>query len=153
MMRLCILLLTAVLGSAFYLVRLQYQSRVLFTAVDREQAAARRLETERDALDVQRRAQAAALRVDSTARTRLQMREAGTVKRAADFEEGSLKPCLILKGQTKPAQAPIVASPAAFCRAPPAPAPGRMRAALRCARPRPAGQPSFAGWHALRRPR
>lgn len=76
MIRLCILLLTAVLGSAFYLVRLQYQSRVLFTAVDREQAAARRLETERDALDVQRRAQAAALRVDSTARTRLQMREA-----------------------------------------------------------------------------
>ena len=79
--------------------------------------------------------------------------KAGTGKQAADFEEGSLKPCLILKGQTKPAQAPIVASPAAFCRAPPAPAPGRMRAALRCARPRPAGPPSFAGWHALRRPR
>ena len=56
--------------------RLQYQSRVLFTAVDREQAAARRLETEREALDVQKRAQAAALRVDGTARARLQMREA-----------------------------------------------------------------------------
>ncbi len=76
MMRLAIALLTAVLASAFYLVRLQYQSRVLFTAVDREQAAARRLVTERDALDVQKRAQAAALRVDSTARARLQMREA-----------------------------------------------------------------------------
>lgn len=76
MMRLTLLLLAAVLGSAFYLVQLQYQSRTLFTAVDREQAAARRLETERDALDVQRRAQAAALRVDSTARARLQMREA-----------------------------------------------------------------------------
>ena len=56
MMRLTILLLSAVLASAFYLVRLQYQSRVLFTAVDREQAAARRLETEREALDVQKRA-------------------------------------------------------------------------------------------------
>ena len=76
MMRLTILLLSAVLASAFDLVRLQYQSRVLFTAVDREQAAARRLETEREALDVQKRAQAAALRVDSTARARLQMREA-----------------------------------------------------------------------------
>lgn len=76
MMRLAIALLTAVLASAFYLVRLQYQSRVLFTAVDREQAAARRLVTERDALDVQKRAQAAALRVDGTARARLQMREA-----------------------------------------------------------------------------
>ena len=76
MMRLTILLLSAVLASAFYLVRLQYQSRVLFTAVDREQAAARRLETEREALDVQKRAQAAALRVDGTARARLQMREA-----------------------------------------------------------------------------
>lgn len=76
MMRLAIILLTAVLASAFYLVRLQYQSRVRFTAVDREQAAARRLVTERDALDVQKRAQAAALRVDGTARARLQMREA-----------------------------------------------------------------------------
>lgn len=75
MTRIALLLLAAVLGSAFYLVRLQYQSRVLFTAVDREQAAARKLETEREALGVQKRAQAAALRVDSTARTRLYMRE------------------------------------------------------------------------------
>ena len=76
MMRLSLLLLTVVLTSAFYLVRLQYQSRILFTAVDREQATARKLETEREALDVQKRAQAAALRVDSTARARLSMREA-----------------------------------------------------------------------------
>ena len=76
MIRLSLLLLTAVLSSAFYLVRLQYQSRILFTAVDREQAMARKLETEREALDVQKRAQAAALRVDSTARARLKMREA-----------------------------------------------------------------------------
>ena len=76
MMRLSLLLLSVVLASAFYLVRLQYQSRILFTAVDREQAMARKLETEREALDVQKRAQAAALRVDSTARARLQMREA-----------------------------------------------------------------------------
>ena len=76
MMRLSLLLLTAVLASAFYLVRLQYQSRLLFTALDKEQSAAHKLETERKALDVQKRAQAAALRVDSTARTRLGMREA-----------------------------------------------------------------------------
>ena len=52
MMRLSLLLLTAVLASAFYLVRLQYQSRLLFTALDREQSAAHKLETEREALDV-----------------------------------------------------------------------------------------------------
>ena len=40
-MRLSLLLLSVVLASAFYLVRLQYQSRILFTAVDREQAMAR----------------------------------------------------------------------------------------------------------------
>ena len=76
MMRINLILLSAVLASAFYLVRLQYQSRTLFTALDKEQVAARKLETERKALDVQKRAQAAALRVDSVARTQLGMREA-----------------------------------------------------------------------------
>ena len=75
MTRISLLLLGAVLASAFYLVRLQYQSRTLYTAMDRAQAAARKLETERETLQVQKRAQAAALRVESMARTKLGMRE------------------------------------------------------------------------------
>lgn len=90
MTRIAFLLLAAVLGSAFYLVHLQYRSRVLFTAVDRERASARRLETEREALEVQKRAQAAALRVDSAARKRLNMREAGPAITQYIVDKGSV---------------------------------------------------------------
>lgn len=76
MMRVNLILLAAVLASAFYLVNLQYQSRTVYTAMDKAQAAARRLETERDTLEVVKRAQTASLRVESVARTQLGMREA-----------------------------------------------------------------------------
>ncbi|MDO5652763.1 MAG: cell division protein FtsL [Brachymonas sp.] len=76
MTRVNILLLVAVLASALFLVRLQYQSRTIYTAVDAEQVRARKLDNEREALDVQKRAQAAALHIESTARSRLGMREA-----------------------------------------------------------------------------
>ena len=76
MMRLNMILLAAVLGSAFYLVELQYESRTVYTAMDKTQAAARKLTTERETLEVQKRAQTAALRVQSIAREQLAMREA-----------------------------------------------------------------------------
>ena len=76
MTRISLLLLGAVLASAFYLVGLQYQSRTLYTATDRAQAATRRLGTERETLKVQKRAQAAALRGEGMGRTKLEMREA-----------------------------------------------------------------------------
>ena len=76
MMRLNMILLAAVLGSAFYLVQLQYESRTVYTAKDKTQAAARKLTTERETLEVQKRAQTAALRVQSIAREQLAMREA-----------------------------------------------------------------------------
>lgn len=76
MMRLNMILLAAVLGSAFYLVQLQYESRTVYTAMDKAQAAARKLTTERETLEVQKRAQTAALRVQSIAREQLAMREA-----------------------------------------------------------------------------
>lgn len=76
MMRLNLILLTAVLGSAFYLVRLQYESRTIYTATDKAQAVARKLTTERETLEVQKRAQTAALRVQNIARSQLSMREA-----------------------------------------------------------------------------
>ena len=58
MSRVSIILLVAVLLSALYLVRTQYQSRALTTELDQTMSEARRLEIENDRLDVERRAQA-----------------------------------------------------------------------------------------------
>ena len=54
----------------------QYQSRRLFTELDRAVAESRRLETEHQRLQVDKRAQATPLRVERLARDRLQMRTA-----------------------------------------------------------------------------
>ena len=58
MTRLNLVLLVAVLASALYLVHMQYESRRLFTELDRAVAEARRLETEHQRLQVEKRAQA-----------------------------------------------------------------------------------------------
>ncbi|HEY0201223.1 MAG TPA: cell division protein FtsL [Burkholderiaceae bacterium] len=76
MNRLCVVLLAAVIASALYLVQSQYESRRLYTALDAAQAQARDLETENDRLQLEKRAQATPLRVESIARTQLQMRTA-----------------------------------------------------------------------------
>ena len=76
MTRLNVVLLLAVLASAIYLVHTQYESRRLFTELDRAVAEARRLETEHQRLQVEKRAQATPLRVEQLARARLQMRTA-----------------------------------------------------------------------------
>ncbi len=60
----CLMLLLAVMASALYLVHTQYQSRRLFTELDRAVAEARRLETEHQRLQVEKRAQATPLRVE-----------------------------------------------------------------------------------------
>lgn len=70
------LLLLCVLGSAFYLVRTQYQSRLLYTTLDRAVAEARQLETEHERLEVEKRAQATPLRVETMARDKLSMHTA-----------------------------------------------------------------------------
>ena len=76
MMRLNVLLLLAVLASALYLVRTQYDSRLLYTELDRAQSEARRLEQEHERLQVDKRAQATPLRVETLARAQLHMRTA-----------------------------------------------------------------------------
>ena len=73
MTRLNLLLLLAVLASALYLVSVQYESRRLFTEIDRANAEARRLEVESERLQVEKRAQATPLRVQKLAREQLQM--------------------------------------------------------------------------------
>ncbi len=76
MTRLNLVLLIAVLASALYLVRTQYESRRLFTEIDRAGADARKLELENERLQVDRRAQATPLRVEKVAKEQLQMRTA-----------------------------------------------------------------------------
>ncbi len=76
MTRISLVLLLAVMASAMYLVHTQYQSRRLYTELDRALAESRRLETEHQRLQVERRAQATPLRVERLARDKLHMRTA-----------------------------------------------------------------------------
>lgn len=74
MIRINLVLLLAVLVSAFYLVHTQYESRRLYTELDRAQSLARKLNAEHEQLQVQKRAQATPARVQQLASKALQMR-------------------------------------------------------------------------------
>jgi cell division protein FtsL len=74
MTRVNALLLLAVMCSALYLVRTQYESRRLYTELYRAKSQAQRLENEYDRLDIERGAQATPLRVEKIAKDTLQMR-------------------------------------------------------------------------------
>ena len=73
MTRLNLLLLVVLLGSSVYLVRVSYEARRLFAALDRAQAEERQLEVDRGRLQAERQAQATPLLVEKTARARLDM--------------------------------------------------------------------------------
>jgi cell division protein FtsL len=75
-MRLNLVLLAAVVASAMYLVQMQYQSRRLFVEVEKAQNLSRKLEIERERLEVDKRSQATPLRVEKIAKEQLQMRTA-----------------------------------------------------------------------------
>ena len=75
MTRVHLALLLTTLLCALFLVRTQYESRRLFSALDRAQGEARRLEIENERLQLERRAQATPLRVEKMAREQLQMRQ------------------------------------------------------------------------------
>ena len=74
MMRLNLGLLLLVMVSSFYLVHTQYESRRLYTALDRANAAARKLESEHEQLRVLKREQATSARVQKLATSKLAMR-------------------------------------------------------------------------------
>ena len=76
MTRLNLVLLLGVLLSALYLVNVQYESRRLYSALDRAQTESRKLAAENERLQVDKRAQATSARVESLAKSRLQMRAA-----------------------------------------------------------------------------
>ena len=74
MTRTNVLLLLAMLFSALYLVHTQYESRRLYAALDKAQAQSRKLDSEHEQLQVQKRAQATPARVQQLATRQLQMR-------------------------------------------------------------------------------
>jgi cell division protein FtsL len=76
MTRLNLVLLLAVLASSLYLVSVQYESRRLFSELDKARSDAHRLEADNERLQVQKREQATPLRVESLAKEQLQMRTA-----------------------------------------------------------------------------
>lgn len=76
MTRLNFVLLLAVLASALYLVRTQYESRRLYVELEKALAESRKLEAENERLQVEKRAQATPLRVEKIAKDKLQMRTA-----------------------------------------------------------------------------
>jgi cell division protein FtsL len=73
MTRLNVVLLMAVLASALYLVDVQYESRRLFAEIDKANAEARKLATENERLQVEKRAQATPSRVEKLAKEQLRM--------------------------------------------------------------------------------
>jgi cell division protein FtsL len=76
MIRLNLMLMLAVLASAVYLVAVQYDSRRLFTEMDKAISEKKRLDTEHERLQVEKRAQATPARVEKLAKEKLQMRQA-----------------------------------------------------------------------------
>ncbi len=76
MTRLNVVLLLAVLASALHLVGVQYESRRLFSTLDKVNAETRRIEADNERLQVERRAQATPLRIERLAKDQLHMRTA-----------------------------------------------------------------------------
>lgn len=74
MMRLNLVLLLAVLASALYLVRTQYESRRLYVELEKVTTQNRVIEAENERLQVEKRAQATPLRVEKLAKDKLRMR-------------------------------------------------------------------------------
>ena len=96
MARLNLVLLLAVLASALYLVRTQYESRRLYVELEKAAAQSRKIEMDNERLQVEKRAQATPLKVEKLARDRLQMRTTTpaitqyvTYKDAAPAESGA----------------------------------------------------------------
>ncbi len=76
MTRVNLVLLLALLVSAFYLVNVRYESRRVYMALSKAQTQALRLEADHEQLLAQKRTQAAPVRVQQLAAAQLQMRPA-----------------------------------------------------------------------------
>jgi cell division protein FtsL len=76
MVRLNSVLAILLIVSGLYLVRISYESRRLFAEIENAHGTERQLESDRRRLEAERQAQATHLRVESVARTKLDMRAA-----------------------------------------------------------------------------
>lgn len=76
LLRFNLFLLMLVMASAFYLVHTQYESRRLYTQLDRANTLARRLEADHEQWVVQKRGEATSARIQSIATDKLHMRPA-----------------------------------------------------------------------------
>ncbi len=76
MTRVNAVLLLALIASCLYLVKVSYESRRLFSALDRARAESLRLASDHERLQSERQAQATPLRVERVAREKLAMRSA-----------------------------------------------------------------------------
>ncbi len=74
--KLNVLFVVALMGSALLLVKTAYESRQLFAALDQARVQQQQLDAEFKRLDAEAQAQGTHLRVERTARERLQMRTA-----------------------------------------------------------------------------
>ena len=74
MLRLSLVLLLAVLASALYLVRTQYESRRLYVELEKATAQGLKLESDKERLQVEKGSQSTPLKIEKLARDRLQMR-------------------------------------------------------------------------------
>jgi cell division protein FtsL len=92
MTRLDGLLLAGLLVSCLVLVRSAYQSRQLFAALDQARLEQQQLDAEFKRLDSEAQAQGTHLRVERTARERLQMRTASPAVTAYVFDTAASEP-------------------------------------------------------------
>jgi cell division protein FtsL len=76
MTRVNVVLLVMLIASSIYLVRVSYDSRRLFAELDKAQSEERSLDLEFERLKTEKQSQATPLRVEKTAREKLQMRSA-----------------------------------------------------------------------------
>ena len=76
MIRINLFVLTVVIASSLYLVRVQYESRHLYAEIEKAQNESRKLEIEHERLQVEKRGQATPARVEKLAREQLHMRTA-----------------------------------------------------------------------------
>ncbi len=86
MSKINLLLAVALLGSCLLLVHTAYESRQLFAALDQARLEQQQLDAEYKRLDAEAQAQGTNLRVERTARERLQMRTATPAVTAYVFD-------------------------------------------------------------------
>lgn len=91
MTRVALVLLVMLLASSLYLVQTSYETRRLYTQLERARGEQQQLDTEYKRLDAERQAQATNLRVEKVAREKLHMRTAtpAVTQYVADTEGGA----------------------------------------------------------------